>query len=403
MYEYLEFIFDKNDDFIARLHTGGKIRTVRAKEDLEKLLDICYKHGYIVEGEGEIYERADKINKDFIKYMNQKHKVLYVLGTISEKMKLSRLNPTVRKILIPTTLAGVIAIAYGIGKSKSETIPYIPDTTPSYTEENLEQTTTEETIETTTETTYTTPYNNYYSYNDAQAINYDDSEIYTDLESMFSSNTFCISEIDKSNGEEIENAKRFDNLFEKYANEYGVDKNLLAAIAAQESSGIHYDKLEGGAAAGLMQIEKDVHIGTTIYSYNLNLGKIEAFDITEENIKDLDTNVKISAMILRNCMEKYDYNIPIAIQAYNMGCGNVSYALKACANKEGINEESILRNQSSKNWLDYRILIDSGDQKYLEHVLRFLPNNTQLSVTKRDGTTKTLTVTNEYSKTNTLH
>ena len=397
MNEYIEFLYDSNNEFIAKLHTDGKVRTVRDVDDINKLIDICYKYGYIVQGEGEIYERANRISKEFTTYMNKKHKVLFIIGTIAENMKLSKKNPTIKKLILPGALIGVIAFAHGAKTHDDpQPQPYTPDTSSSYSDTTMPYE--EETVETTT-TSYIQPSFEY----QGQAAAYYDSQVYEDLESMFQdSNSFHFNFEDRSNGQEVENAKRYEDIFEKYARQYGVDKNLLIAMAAQESSGQHYEKLDCGAAEGIMQIEKKVHIDTTIYSYNFNLGKVESFDITRENIRDLDTNIKISAMILRNCLEYYNYNIPMGLQAYNMGCGSVEKVVERCSSSEGLTEDTIINTQTNNEWTKYRRIIDTGDPEYLEHVLSYLENGQNIEVLKRDGSMKTVKITNDYVKANRL-
>jgi len=69
-------------------------------------------------------------------------------------------------------------------------------------------------------------------------------------------NEFCY-EFEKPNEKEaLHNSENYMKLYKKYEKMYGVDAQLLSAIGAQESSGIHYShSINGGYATGIMGIE----------------------------------------------------------------------------------------------------------------------------------------------------
>ena len=398
MNDRIEFLFDKEDNFIARLYTDGRIRIVRDKNDVSGLMRICYKNGYSVQGPGLIVERADKISKDFMDYMKRKHKGLYVLGQIAEKMRLVKKDKYLRRRLTAGALTGIIALTgFSIHNSHKKDDTNINDT-PSYSDDAP--------IDSYDDSPYGEPYTEPATTTEPtetpKAPNYDYFNNNRDLDSMLQKMEFHYNYEDRENQEPIYNAKRYEDIFTKYANQYGLDKNLVIALAAQESSGEHYGNLDNGCAEGIMQIEKSVHIGTTVTAYNFETGEKDSIEVTAENLQDLDTNIKVGCMILRNCIEQNDYNIPLSLQTYNFGPGNMANALAACSANEAVSEERMISDPTNTKWLDYREFLNTGDPLYVEHVFSYLPDETELTVLKRDGTPVSITLCNDQQKTPSL-
>ena len=134
----------------------------------------------------------------------------------------------------------------------------------------------------------------------------------------------------------------------KISNEYGIDPQIMLAIATQEC-GIHDPNLRG-PAIGLMQIERSVWVGEKVSAYNYEKGVEETLNITEEKLKDLDFNIRVACMIFRDCYKNSNYNLPVAIQMYNFGYGNMKKTFNMAYDK-GFKE---MCNNCDGNWLEYR-------------------------------------------------
>ena len=183
----------------------------------------------------------------------------------------------------------------------------------------------------------------------------------------------------------MNNARRYQDLFELYGHRYGVDPNLLMAMAAQENSGKHYEALNGSYATGIMQIERSANVGHTISAYNFETGEVDTVLMTQDAIEDLETNIQVGTMILRNRLEENNYNLIYSLQKYNMGDGNMYRSLSMCSAIENIPIEELINNRTNPEWLNYREFLGVGDPLYVEHVLSYVPSNTIITMRDRDN------------------
>jgi Rod binding domain-containing protein len=105
----------------------------------------------------------------------------------------------------------------------------------------------------------------------------------------------------RKNESGISRAKKWDLLVSDAAEKYGVDKDLVFAIIAQESAGNPYAISKAGAK-GLMQL---------MDSTAREMGVIHSFNPRE----NIDGGVKY----LRKMLDQFDGNIKLALASYNAG------------------------------------------------------------------------------------
>ena len=208
---------------------------------------------------------------------------------------------------------------------------------------------------------------------DVDVITYDDGDMYDYKEEAENDTNSNYLEFDyysdsdkKISNNDIENTLRYKDIFDKYGHEFGIDSNLLIALATNESSGIHdidYDDPD----IGIMQIEWSVWLNKKVKAYNYEKNEFDSLIITNDVIESLEGNIKAGTMILQENINKtvrYGYDdklitasdiLPYSLQRYNMGVGNMQKLLKM-----------------DGDWKDNRNEITAGDSKYFEHVLAYL-------------------------------
>lgn len=197
---------------------------------------------------------------------------------------------------------------------------------------------------------------------------------------------------DRSDTSKAKNTReRYGKIISKYANMYGLDANLMIALATQER-GTHSETMDRGGATGLMQIQNSVWVGQTISGYNFETGKIDKIKITEENIGDLETNIRIGCMCFQNCLDMSYGNILIALQMYNFGYGNMSKVITTYAYETNQTKEEIYANQYDIGWLEYTNIIQVGDSNYVKNVLSWLGRLNQLAIKRKTSGDRSVTV-----------
>ena len=176
-------------------------------------------------------------------------------------------------------------------------------------------------------------------------------------------------------------------LIYKYAEQYGVDPNIMASIAMQETTLNHSACIPGGDmysgyGVGLMQLESPS--GEEVTAYNYNTQEWETEYITMDNACDIETNIKIGCMMFQNKIRENNGNILLSIQSHNYGQGMIDMMMN---NLYGDNADNVKRDYSDISWLSEVKNIHNnpgmylegwnesgyGDGNYLENVLKFCP------------------------------
>ena len=203
------------------------------------------------------------------------------------------------------------------------------------------------------------------------------------------------------------------NLIYKYASDYGVDPNIMAAIAMQETTLNHYACIPGGDmysgyGVGLMQLESPT--GEEVKAYNYNTNEWDAEYITMDNACNIDTNIKIGCMLFQNKLKENGGNVFLAIQSHNYGQGMIDMMMD---HLYGDNARAVKMDYSNISWYDEIKNIHNnpglylegwnesgyGDGDYLEHVLRFCPTDeVSFKMTGYQNTfnLKTMKLTDQY-------
>lgn len=171
----------------------------------------------------------------------------------------------------------------------------------------------------------------------------------------------------------------YGDLITKYANMYGIDPKVAIAVFTHER-GYHSDVMDPGGAIGLCQVQLDVWNDKDIKAFNFETNSWETYHIKEENIKNLEQNIKAGVMILQESLRQVSYMILQGVQNYNYGLGNLNVAFR----QSGLNANE-LNEQNNKEWMQYRDLIKGGDPLYIEHVFQYIPSDSNLHFKTPDG------------------
>ena len=210
-------------------------------------------------------------------------------------------------------------------------------------------------------------------------------------------NPFTLETEDLTNNEKYQSTKEnYFNLIEKYATEYGLDPMLMLAIATQER-GVHSETVDPGGGLGLFQIQIEGGWNwdnETITAYNFRTNEEETITITKDKVRNLEFNIKCGCILFQNALREQNYNIPRAIQCYNYGSAYMDQVIRECCKDTGYSRSDI-SDPTNLIWTNYRNVIKNGDNRYLENVLRYLPNDTQLEFKKPSGEKIAMTFENE--------
>lgn len=215
-------------------------------------------------------------------------------------------------------------------------------------------------------------------------------------------NPFEINTKDLTTSNKYLNCKeKYYDLIERYSNQYGVDPMLMLAIATQER-GEHSEIVEDNGGLGLFQVQIEGgwnwdNKSVTVFNYETNQN--ETVTITKDTARTLEGNVKYACVLFQNALKEQKYNIPRAIQSYNYGTSYMSSVMSACQNNTGLSKEE-LSDPTNLIWINYRNVVGGGDPRYLENVLRYLPNETKIEMKKPDGEIVTMTYENPSLETN---
>ena len=175
-----------------------------------------------------------------------------------------------------------------------------------------------------------------------------------------------------------------ENYFDKIqeiAWEYGIDPRIMLAIATKES-GYHIinDKAND---VGLMQISSKTWDNKTITAFNYRTKQNDCLEITREKLYDLEFNIRVGCMCMQQCLKNSNYDLKIAIQMYNYGIGNITKIFREVYNNSDFSLPRDLTNYDDE-WLNYRDLMQTGNSTYLEDILAYIEDTSNLECLRGD-------------------
>lgn len=130
----------------------------------------------------------------------------------------------------------------------------------------------------------------------------------------------------------------YENIIEKYSNEYNLEKELIFSIINAESR-FNKDAVSSKGAVGLMQVMPDTAIWMVQKAY------FEDFHI--DSLYEPDVNIKIGCFYLNYLLKKHN-NETLAIASYNAGSTNVSRWINDEKYSDGVRLHTIPFNETDK-------------------------------------------------------
>lgn len=194
---------------------------------------------------------------------------------------------------------------------------------------------------------------------------------------------FNIDFSDRTSAEKAVSAKsNYYNLVSKYAKTYGIDKDLMMAIGTQEK-GVHSTEIDPGGGVGLMQMQYQVWVNQDVKAYNFDTNSWESFHVTDSNIRELDTNIKIACMYFQNCLVNMDYNVPAALCAYNWGMTSTKNKLNEFSKDRGLSLNEVLEANDT-SWINLFNVNGDTSLAYPKMVLSYYDSSKPIENEKID-------------------
>lgn len=194
---------------------------------------------------------------------------------------------------------------------------------------------------------------------------------------------FNIDFSDRTSAEKAVSAKsNYYSLVSKYAKAYGIDKDLMMAIGTQEK-GVHSTEIDPGGGVGLMQMQYQVWVNQDVKAYNFDTNSWESFHVTDSNIRELDTNIKIACMYFQNCLVNMDYNVPAALCAYNWGMTSTKNKLSEFSQDRGLSLNEVLEANDT-SWINLFNVNGDTSLAYPKMVLSYYDSSKPIENEKID-------------------
>lgn len=194
---------------------------------------------------------------------------------------------------------------------------------------------------------------------------------------------FNIDFSDRTSAEKAVSAKNnYYSLVSKYAKTYGIDKDLMMAIGTQEK-GVHSTEIDPGGGVGLMQMQYQVWVNQDVKAYNFDTNSWESFHVTDSNIRELDTNIKIACMYFQNCLVNMDYNVPAALCAYNWGMTSTKNKLSEFSQDRGLSLNEVLEANDT-SWINLFNVNGDASLAYPKMVLSYYDSSKPIENEKID-------------------
>lgn len=170
---------------------------------------------------------------------------------------------------------------------------------------------------------------------------------------------------------------------EARANKWGISKELMFDIISQEYGGkgnnlthVIFGSWEN-QILNVYNFESNQY-ETVVITNNPEKYKNVNHIITEADLSNYKTNISVGAIILQYSLSRFNYNIPLGIQAYNNGTGAVNKIIEETSRMTGKTKEEIIASKEPL-WLNYTYVIEEGDKIYFQNVVKHIDEDQEES------------------------
>lgn len=143
--------------------------------------------------------------------------------------------------------------------------------------------------------------------------------------------------------------EHYKDIVSKISAEYGVSPIHILSMMSYESAGGRTTG-KSGTAYGPMQIE-GVNLDTTISAYNVITKKTDKVLMSEENLLDVETNIRVGIMMFSKYLILTNGNPYVATLYYNPGEGGGPVIMNMYAKRVGKTVSNIENDYMDVGWL----------------------------------------------------
>lgn len=346
----------------SNIYTGERAYSMFKKINKERISSVKVNQNkddklyFVLKGEDSVItiKDLDKLYKSNLleELSNHEKKLEKAIDKFQKKRNKNNKNIKIRNLVVGTVIASLIttgSISFSLNRDKSEDIS-TNNVTVEEVNDNID---TDEIVEEVNKDL------------DKMKLQVDEDR---EVEYLFE---------DKTNTETFKYVdEKYGDLIEKVAARRGISPNLLKAMVTQESA---------GKDPNLMQIQFFSFADMEISAYNYETGEKEKICctnnpnnhsdcrcISESELLNPEINLDVGAIILQYDSKMYDNNVPLTLQAYNFGPGNVEYVLDVMSQNTGMSRDEIVNDKDSIEFTKYTHSISVGDPDYIDHVMRYV-------------------------------
>lgn len=177
------------------------------------------------------------------------------------------------------------------------------------------------------------------------------------------------------------------------ANEFGVDPNLLIAIASAnfDQRNTVDDCLD--TACGVMGVKRwtiDEQLfgfikSSQVCAVSYETNQQVCLNINQLSVRDPKENIRIAAAQLQSMIKKYRGNYLLMLQAYQLKEEDMTELLNLTSERTGVSVDQYIDQVDLMDWISYRNEISEAEDTFIETVLMLMGSNKSFTIRDAAG------------------